>query len=57
MQLIDFSKAKEITPEYTGSEKKKTMVLNNKKYLVKFLIPIDRQNWLFLILIMFFQNI
>lgn len=36
MQLIDFSKAKEITPEYTGSEKKKTMVLDNKKYLVKF---------------------
>ena len=36
MQLIDFTIAKEIVPEYTGSEKKKTMILNNKKYLVKF---------------------
>ena len=39
MQLEDFSKAIEIAPEYTGSEKKKTMILNDKKYLVKFPDP------------------
>ena len=39
MELVDFTKATEIAPEYTGSEKKKTMVLNNKKYLVKFPDP------------------
>lgn len=39
MQLLDFSKALEIAPEYTGSEKKKTMILDGKKYLVKFPNP------------------
>ena len=39
MELIDFTNATEIAPEYTGSEKKKTMILNNKKYLVKFPDP------------------
>lgn len=39
MQLLDFSKALEIAPEYTGSEKKKTMILDDKKYLVKFPDP------------------
>lgn len=39
MELLDFSKALEIAPEYTGSEKKKTMILNDKKYLVKFPDP------------------
>ena len=39
MQLLDFSKAIEIAPEYTGSEKKKTMILDGKKYLVKFPDP------------------
>lgn len=39
MQLVDFSKAIEIAPEYTGSEKKKTMILDDKKYLVKFPDP------------------
>ena len=39
MQLLDFSNALEIAPEYTGSEKKKTMILNDKKYLVKFPDP------------------
>ena len=34
MKLIDFTDATEIAPEYTGSEKKKTMILDNKKYLV-----------------------
>ncbi len=35
-ELIDFNKAIEIPPEYNGSEKKKTMILEGKKYLVKF---------------------
>ncbi len=35
-ELIDFNKATEIPPEYNGSEKKKTMILGGKKYLVKF---------------------
>ncbi len=39
MNLLDFTNAIEIAPEYTGSEKKKTMILNNKKYLVKFPDP------------------
>lgn len=39
MQLTDFSNAIEIAPEYTGSEKKKTMILDNRKYLVKFPDP------------------
>lgn len=39
MKLIDFSNAIEIAPEYNGSEKKKTMILNGKKYLVKFPDP------------------
>ena len=39
MKLVDFSNAIEIAPEYTGSEKKKTMILDNKKYLVKFPDP------------------
>lgn len=39
MILVDFSNAIEIAPEYTGSEKKKTMILDNKKYLVKFPDP------------------
>lgn len=39
MELANFTNAIEIAPEYTGSEKKKTMVLDNKKYLVKFPDP------------------
>lgn len=39
MHLLDFTNATEIAPEYTGSEKKKTMLLNDKKYLVKFPDP------------------
>ncbi len=39
MDLVDFNKALEIAPEYNGSEKKKTMILDNKKYLVKFPDP------------------
>lgn len=36
MNLLNFNEATEIAPEYAGSEKKKTMILNGKKYLVKF---------------------
>lgn len=39
MNLVNFTNATEIAPEYTGSEKKKTMILNDKKYLVKFPDP------------------
>lgn len=35
MELVDFSNAIEIAPEYTGSEKKKTMILDNKKIFSK----------------------
>ena len=34
-ELIDFNKATEIPPEYNGSEKKKTMILDNKKIFSK----------------------
>ena len=36
VNLINFNEAKEIPPEYNGSEKKKTMIFNGEKYLVKF---------------------
>lgn len=36
IKMINFNLAKEIPPEYNGSEKKKTMILNGIKYLVKF---------------------
>ena len=39
MNLLNFTNATEIAPEYTGSEKKKTMILKDKKYLVKFPDP------------------
>ena len=39
MHLLNFTNAIEIAPEYNGSEKKKTMILDNKKYLVKFPDP------------------
>ena len=38
-ELINFNTAKEIPPEYNGSEKKKTMIFEGKKYLVKFPDP------------------
>ena len=34
--MIDFSNAIEELNNYKGSEKKKTLIYNNKKYLVKF---------------------
>lgn len=42
--MIDFSKATEELNSYKGSEKKKTLVYNNKKYLVKFPDPIREKN-------------
>ena len=42
--MIDFLKAKEELNNYKGSEKKKTLIYNNKKYLVKFPNPIIYKN-------------
>ena len=42
--MIDFSKAIEELNSYKGSEKKKTLIYNNKKYLVKFPDPIREKN-------------
>ena len=42
--MIDFSKAIEELNIYKGSEKKKTLIYNNKKYLVKFPDPIREKN-------------
>lgn len=42
--MIDFSKATEELNGYKGSEKKKTLVYENKRYLVKFPDPIREKN-------------
>lgn len=42
--MIDFSKATEELNSYRGSEKKKTLIYNNKRYLVKFPDPIREKN-------------
>lgn len=42
--MIDFSEATEELNNYRGSEKKKTLIYNNKKYLVKFPDPIRERN-------------
>lgn len=42
--MIDFSKATEELNFYKGSEKKKTLIYNNKRYLVKFPDPIREKN-------------
>ena len=42
--MIDFTKAIEELNNYKGSEKKKTLVYNNKKYLVKFPDPVREKN-------------
>lgn len=42
--MIDFSKCEEELNNYKGSEKKKTLIYNNKKYLVKFPDPIREKN-------------
>lgn len=38
--MIDFTNCKEELNEYSGSEKKKTLIYNNHKYLVKFPDPV-----------------
>ena len=42
--MIDFSKATEELNSYKGSEKKKTLIYDNIKYLVKFPDPIREKN-------------
>jgi len=42
--MIDFTNATEELNNYKGSEKKKTLLYNNKKYLVKFPDPIREKN-------------
>lgn len=42
--MIDFSKATEELNSYKGSEKKKTLIYNNIRYLVKFPDPIREKN-------------
>lgn len=42
--MIDFTNAIEEFNNYKGSEKKKTLIYNNKKYLVKFPDPIKERN-------------
>lgn len=42
--MIDFTNSIEELNLYKGSEKKKTLVLDNKKYLVKFPDPISEKN-------------
>lgn len=42
--MIDFTNALEELNSYKGSEKKKTLIYNNKKYLVKFPDPVRKKN-------------
>lgn len=42
--MIDFSNAIEELNSYKGSEKKKTLIYDNKKYLVKFPDPVREKN-------------
>ena len=42
--MIDFTNATEEFNSYKGSEKKKTLIYNNKKYLVKFPDPVREKN-------------
>ena len=42
--MIDFTNSIEEFNTYSGSEKKKTLILNNTKYLVKFPDPIRQKN-------------
>lgn len=42
--MIDFSEATEELNNYRGSEKKKTLIYNNKKHLVKFPDPVMDKN-------------
>ena len=42
--MVDFTNAREELNNYSGSEKKKTLIYNNLKYLVKFPDPIREKN-------------
>lgn len=42
--MVDITKSKEVFNMYNGSEKKKTIILDEKKYLVKFPDPIREKN-------------
>mgnify|MGYP003309169751 CR=1 FL=1 len=42
--MVDFTECVEVFNNYKGSEKKKTLVYNNKKFLVKFPDPIIEKN-------------
>ena len=42
--MVDFNSAIEVFNNYKGSEKKKTLIYNKKRYLVKFPDPIIREN-------------
>lgn len=44
MELINFSESEERINRYKGSEKKKTLVYNGKRYLVKFPDPLREKN-------------
>ena len=55
--MIDFTNAKEVFNNYKGSEKKKTLVYNEKRYLVKFPDPIRKKIKIYHTLIMHIQNI
>ena len=42
--MIDFTNCKEEFNIYSGSEKKKTLIYNNERYLVKFPDPVRKKN-------------
>lgn len=43
MYLVDFSNSKEIYQKYGGAGKKKTLILDNVQYLVKFQNPVRKK--------------
>ena len=43
MELVDFSNAKEIYQKYGGAGKKKTLILDNIQYLIKFQNPVRKK--------------
>lgn len=55
--MIDFTNAIEEFNNYKGSEKKKTLIYNNKKYLVKFPDPVREKIKIYHISIIRFRNI
>ena len=55
--MIDFTNAIEEFNNYKGSEKKKTLIYNNKKYLVKFPDPVREKNKTYHISTTLFLNI